>query len=293
MSSVQKDIPEEVDILSFLRPIGDLVKKAFVFLATQLSKIYKNVLVFSLITIAFLAIGFLLRFILPKQYQTEAIFVTYELPAEVCSLELLSLNQLINNKSNALLANKLQISAEAADAIRFVTSKVTQNMLLSKEKADTTNRLFRVTIRLNNSQFIDTIQSSLVRFLENNPYSVKRKEIKKAALLSLKANLLRKTQSLDSLKSLVNSSIVPRSSGQGIILGEPVNPVSVYQAEISYYKEQLEVDEKLALIENIEILQPFLKINSPNYPNYNELAVYFLLSGAILAFIFISLKGRK
>jgi hypothetical protein len=293
MTPVQKDTPEEVDILSFLQPIGNLVKKVFVFLANQFSKIYKNALLFSLITVAFLAIGFSLRFVLPKQYQTDAIFVTYELPAEVCSLELLSLNQLINNKSNALLANKLQISAEAADAIRFVTSKTTQDILLNKEKTDTTNRLFSVTIRLNDPQFIDTIQSSLVRFLENNPYSVRRKEIKKAALLSLKANLLKKTQSLDSLRSLVNSSIVPRSSGQGIILGEPVNPVSVYQAEISYYKEQLEVDEKLALIENIEILQPFLKINSPNYPHYNELALYFLLTGAILAFIFISLKGRK
>jgi hypothetical protein len=295
MSTVQKDTPEEVDILSFLQPIGSMVKKVFVFFANQLSKIYKNALLFSLITIAFLAIGFSLRFFLPNQYQTKAIFITHELPAEVCALELGSLNELISNRGNGLLADRLQISLEAADAIRSVTSKLKPDIYFTKgnEEADTTNRLFQVTIRLKNPKFLDTVQSGLVRFLENNPYSVRRKEIKRAALNLLKANLLKKAQSFDSLKSIVNSSILPRSSGQGIILGEPVNPVSIYQAEIAYYKEQLKVDEELALIENIEIIQPFLKINTPNYPYYNEIALYFLLGGAILAFIYVSIRGRK
>jgi hypothetical protein len=296
MSSVQKDIPEEVDILSFLRPIGSLVKKVFVFWGNQFTKIYNNAFLFSIITLAVFAIGFSLRYILPKQYQTKALFITHELPAEVCAIELGNLNQLLKDKSNsALVADRLQISLDAAKALRSVTAKVNEDIFVTnkKEEVDTTNRIFQVTIRLKNPQFTDTVQNSLVRFLENNPYSVRRKEIKRAALHQLKANLLKKVQSFDSLKSIVNSSIIPRSSGQGIILGEPVNPVSIYQAEISYYKEQLKVDEELTLIENIEIIQPFLKLNAPNYPDYNAIALYCLLGGIILAFIIISTKGRK
>ncbi|MBX9782806.1 MAG: hypothetical protein K2X48_05845 [Chitinophagaceae bacterium] len=223
------------------------------------------------------------------------------MPAEVCSLELVSLNELMSNRSNVLLANRLQISLEAADAIRSISATVKKDILFAKEKnADTSNHLLDIsnhllliTIRLSYPKFIDTVQNSLVRFLENNPYSVRRKEIKRTSLNLLKANLLKKAQSLDSLKSIVNSSIVPRSSGQGIILGEPVNPVSIYQAEITYYKEQLKVDEELALIENIEVVQPFLKINISNYPNYNDISLYFLFGGAIFAFIYVSIRGKK
>ena len=88
-----------------------------------------------------------------------------------------------------------------------------------------------------------------------------------------------------SLKQIVNSSIVPRSEGKGIILGEPIDPVSIYQAEMAYYKEQLNIDQALATIDNIEVIQPFLRINHYNYPNYNLYFLYFfLLSLAVAGF---------
>ena len=102
-----------------------------------------------------------------------------------------------------------------------------------------------------------------------------------------------KLQSLDSLKKIVNSSIIPRSEGKGIILGEPVDPVSVYQAEIGYFREQLSIDQALATIDNIEIIQPFLKSNQTNYPQYNRLMKIFFLASLIIAGLAVLIFGKR
>ena len=161
------------------------------------------------------------------------------------------------------------------------------------DRRDSTLSLFKITLTLKSIQHLDTIQWGLVNYLENNDYAIKRKEARRRALQALKENLDRKLQSLDSLKKIVNSSIIPRSEGRGIILGEPIDPVSVYQAEISYFREQLNIDQALATIDNIEIIQPFLGLDHTNYPRYNRLLMWYFLGSLVVASLIVFLFGRK
>jgi hypothetical protein len=185
----------------------------------------------------------------------------------------------------------LKIGNEAAGDIQSINMSTMRDTFLL-EKKDSAISLFKITLTLRSVQHLDSIQWALINYLENNEYSIKRKEAKRKALEAMKANLNYKLQSLDSLKKIVNSSIIPRSEGKGIILGEPIDPVSIYQAEVAYYREQLNIDQALATIDNIEVIQPFFKFNQTNYPRYNWIMAWCFLASLVIASLVILLFGK-
>jgi hypothetical protein len=102
-----------------------------------------------------------------------------------------------------------------------------------------------------------------------------------------------KIASLDSLTQIVNSSVIPRSTGQGIILGQPVDPVNVYKAQDSFYIQKVNIETELAHINNIETVHSFLKFSEPNYPHIRMLILIALGAGLLLAFFLTPALGRK
>jgi hypothetical protein len=150
-----------------------------------------------------------------------------------------------------------------------------------------------VQVVLRSMDNLDSIQKGLAGYFENNELSLRRKEARKRSLLALQSDLETKLLSLDSLKTLVNSSVVPRSTGQGIILGEPIDPVKVYIAQIKYYKEKLDIDEQLANPNSIETLQPLLRLTESNYPSYNHLLLYSFGVALLLGVLFTPVIGKR
>ena len=142
-------------------------------------------------------------------------------------------------------------------------------------------------------QYVDTIQQGVVNYLENVPYALKRKEARIQSLQSLNATLDNRMVSLDSIRKLVSQSIVPRSQGQGIILGEPIDPVKIYNTEMAYYKERLRIEEDLKLIDNIQVLQPFLKLSGTNYPNYFLILISGFLVSLFATLILTPVFGKR
>lgn len=284
---------EEIDIISFLRPVNQLFNSIIDTIGNCITKLKKNWLTSAAIILLFVGLGFFTRFILPKQYQTNAIILTHEIPADLCIIELQNLNQTIKNEEDfSLLSKQLQISNKYAEGIAHISAEKIQDIYFAKDK-DTSGQLFTIQMRIKNADILDSVQAGIVQFLENNEYSRKRKEAKRASLNELKLNLQQKVESLDSLKSVVNNSIIPRGQGQGIILGEPIDPVSIYQAEVAYFKEQLKINEDLATLDNIEIIQPFIKVKKSNYPDFRLIIFYSFLSGLVVAILFVLLFKKR
>ena len=290
--SERKQNNAEIDLLYFFKPLGIVFKKTGNALEYTSRKINANKVVFAVIVLLITIAGYSLRYFLKPSYQTQGIFVSSILPGKYCSILLQNLNSLKGEENKPVLSNHLKISTDAAGDIQSISLSTMRDTFLIDRK-DSILSLFQITLVLSSVQHLDSIQWALVNYLENNDYAIKRKEAKRKALEALKANLNIKLLSLDSLKKIVNSSIIPRSQGQGIILGEPINPVSIYQAEISYYREQLNIDQALATIDNIEILQPFFKLNQPNYPRYNWIMRWFFLISLVIATLIILVFGRE
>ena len=157
---------------------------------------------------------------------------------------------------------------------------------------DSTASAFKVHLTVSDPNSIPIFQEGLKSFLENNEYSLKRKEAKRQTLEALKNDYIQKVKGLDSLKDILNTTIVPRSNGQGVILGEPISPIHAYELMQKFYQGQKEIEEQLALLENIEILQPFLRINASNYPDYNKIFFYSILIGLAMALLITPLAVK-
>ncbi|HET9056530.1 MAG TPA: hypothetical protein VFN30_06765 [Chitinophagaceae bacterium] len=284
---------EELDLLDLLKPVKIFFKKIGVFFSSYFKKIVRRKILFLCVIFAIALFGFSLRFYLNTYYRTEAIFISHSIPSKFCSAAISDLNKLTKSVEDIpLLASKLHVNDSTAAFIKSIFLQPINDTFFLERKGSE-HSFFKIKLVVNNRYCIDTIQKGIVYFLENNYYSLKRKEVKIKNLLALKDNLQKKIISLDSLKNIVNRSIIPQTNGQGIILGQPINPVSVYDAEVLYYKEQLKINEDLATIDNIEILQPFLQFSRPNYPNFNLIFIYFLIAGLIISTILTPLFSRK
>jgi hypothetical protein len=195
------------------------------------------------------------------------------------------LQDLIDNKGNvSVLAEQLKIPLASASSIKSVSTEVMDSLSYMNVR-DTTASAFKVYLTVSDPNSIPIFQKGLKSFLENNEYSLKRKEAKRQTLEALKNDFIEKVKGLDSLKNILNTTIVPRSNGQGVILGEPISPIDAYEMMQKFYAGQKEIEEQLTLLENIEILQPFLKINASNYPDYNKIFLYSILIGLAMALI--------
>jgi hypothetical protein len=285
---------EEIDLLYFFRPLGIAIKKVWNFGISYTTLLAHNRYLFAGILLLGSIAGYSLRFVIDPSYKTGGVFVSELLPSRYCVTLINSLNELRKPNNVPLLAKQLNINNDAALQIQGITATVAPRDTFVLEKRDSAlSSVFYVTLALKDMRYLEDIQKGLVAYLENNEYARKHKEAREANMRIQMAELDIKLKSLDSLQQLVNSSIVPRSQGQGIILGEPINPVAVYQAEISYMRERLTLQERLTTIEHIEILQPFLKLNEYNSPNYNKILNYAFVASFLFGLVVVLMIGRR
>jgi hypothetical protein len=293
MEETKKTGAEEIDLFTFLKPLWDVFAGIVRMISVLLNLIRDNIVYIILLTLAVGVLGFSLRYIIPSAYRSEAIIITHELPAKLCLLVLENIEDLTKNKRNKdVLAKQLGLTNDQAGSVIAIRAKIIKDSFFINN-GDTMRNFFTITAIYRDTAVITSLQKGIVDYLENNSYALKRREAKRKSLLSLKANLDLKLKSLDSLKLIVNNSIIPRSQGQGIILGEPIDPVKVYQTEVSYFKDQLNLDEQLATLDNIEVVQPFITTARPNHPRFNELLLYFIFGGFLLSVTSLFFRKRS
>jgi gas vesicle protein len=275
---------EEIDLLYFFNPLIKGTKN-------YLHRLRQNIVLFFIIFFICIAVGYSLRFFLPKYFKTNAIFVSY-LPADFSAAMINDLQTLIeNSKNTSVLAGQLKISPASAGSIKSISTEI-MDSLSYMNKRDTTSSAFKIYLTVSDAASIPIIQEGLRNFLENNEYSLKRKQAKRQTLEAMRSDFIEKIKGLDSLKNILNTTIVPRSTGQGVILGEPISPIDAYEMMQKFYKDQKEIEEQLMLLQNIEVLQPFLQIKASNYPDYNKLFFYSILIGLVLGLIIAPLTAK-
>jgi hypothetical protein len=283
----------EIDLFYFLRPVTDLIKKGWRLLGCYLLVIRRNLLLFWAILIFCGVGGYLLRYIIPSSFNTNAIFVSHIVPADICAEMIEDLN------SHSLrLEDELKISTPAAASIRKLESvkmgdfdaRRSYDSLLFYNNGDSALKTIKIRLYLRNQQYLDTIEHALVAYLERSPYARNRVAARKEALITLRTSLEKKLESLDSTQQLVNNSIVPRKE---YAMTHPINPVDVYKATLYYNKEKILIDQELNMLDNVEILQPFTRFASFNYPNHLYVFLLALVIGLLLALILTPWLGKK
>lgn len=293
MEKKQTSSSEEIDLLYFFRPVSNAFKKATAWGTDYVRLLAHNRFLFAAILLAGSVAGYCLRYVIPPSYKTNAILVSDMLPAHYCVTLLENLNELRKPGNIPTLAKELNISTNAAWEIKGITPAAFYRDSFALEKRDTSMSIFTVSLILQDMRYLEEIQKGLISYLENNEYIRRRKAERTRSWTTQIAQLDVRRRTLDSLRIIISNSIIPRSQGQGIILGQPIDPVTIYQAESNYLKERLSLEERLATINHIEVLQPFFKLNEYNNPNYNKLLNYAFIASFLFALVAVLLIGRR
>lgn len=283
---------DEID----LRSVYHSITKGFL----MFFKTIKNSILFSLenikILIVFIIIGVSISigiFSLRKTVYVSDLTISHSrLNNGECYSLINNLTNLRNNYGNnndSVLANKLGINIQIAKQIKSISCRAL-NESLEKNYKDSAFILlpFKIEAKVYSTFILDSLQNGILNYLEANEYASKRKKINRDYLDKFEEKIKIEIIAIDSLKRIVDKSILPRSLGNGIILGESIDPVKVYQEGMNLYKSQLYINEQRELNNSFEIMTGF----SPGIPS-NSIwlnVVIGFISGAIIGFLWLYRK---
>jgi hypothetical protein len=276
--------PEEIDLIAVFQSLLNIITRI-------VRLILKNLFLFFAIFVLVSAIGYCVRYVIPKYYVTRGIFATRLLPVSYCNLLVDGLSEQASNHDDDAIAAHIGVSPRIAHEIKSLSFIPLGQDSTPLHRNDPEAQGFGIELSVTKMNDLDSIQNGLMNYFENNNYSLTRKKQWAEKMGAMQKNLSEKLLSLDSLKKVEEAKIALRERGQGAIYVEATDPVSIYKEEMKYYQDQQEINERLANPNNIVVVQPFFRLTSFNRP---DMAKYFKLSLAaalLLALIVTPVYG--
>ncbi len=193
-----------------------------------------------------------------------------------------NLKRLIQERNDALLSEKLSITAE--EASHLVDIKVE-----SVEEANTPvgavkNIIFLISVEITDNGILENLQAGIVNFLENNEFVKKRIDLRRKRFEALVSQVNKEIKEIDSLKKRMNEGIIYNQQGANLVVLDPSN---VYEKALSLFKEELTYQENLELIDSIQLIEGFTAFKNPIAPRLSISGGSGLLVGLFLALIIV------
>lgn len=280
MENVNKQ--DETDLLVISRSIKGGVLSIFNSLSRLIDFSIKNIWALLFFVSVGIAVAIGLHFIKKPSYSYVMCLSHNRLDNDNCMLLVDGLSDLLNPSSQVMLSKKLNMSISLTQSINEIKYK-TLNERVEKLFNDSTHMLlpFQIKVKVSDQSIIDTLQKGILSYLENNEYALKLKEIDNQNLKDLESKIKLDLSKLDSLKLTIDNSIEPRANGNGIVYGEPVNPVGVYIIDLEMYTKLMEVKKRQVLNNSFDVMMGFM----PNPSDNSKGVVFYAFFGALFAYV--------
>lgn len=198
-----------------------------------------------------------------------------------------NLKKLIDEKNTYSLSKKLSI--EEVQASQLVDIKVESVEGSPGAEGTTENFIFLISVETKDNSILSNLETGIISFLENNEFVKKRIDLRKIRLKALIDQMDSEGLELDSLKDLINTKLINGDRNNLVLL----DPSNVYEQAIKTYKEELIYQERLALIESIQLIEGFTAFNKPLRPRLILSLAVGLFTVLILAFAFICFRETR
>ncbi len=309
---------DEIDITQLFRWIGRGFRNFGMGVIKAIAGLrnifFKNRVFFLVIILSGLVIGAsYYQFLSKKFYKSSMIISCDYLNSRTMQNAIEKLNLLCEEKDREGLAAELKIDNLLAKNIRrfnhksFVLEKdlveieVLKEQLnsLTSEKKDLiekilkkveveNRRAFQIDVLIYNPDIVKNLESAIVNYFASNEYIKRRVEINKQNLQNRKLKLTQESNKLDSLKQVLyqNFQSMARQNREGsnnVILSDRylTDPIAIYSEDLDLHKELLEVNEKLYVQPDFEVVDGFTTFKEPDSASLPKiLAISFLIAWA-------------
>ena len=198
-----------------------------------------------------------------------------------------SVNDLIKTKNHNSLKEKLVLGDN--DALALVEIKISSlkgEVKVKEEKEDLA--FFLITIKVHNNTMLPRLQESLLNYLQNNEYVKVRIQLREEYYRQSIAKVDKEIQALDSLKSRITKGQPFSGNGSNMIFFDPTN---VYSSSIELFKQKINLQQSLELVNSVQLIEGFTIPNRPIAPKLSVFLPVGFFAGLVLFGIFLMTKG--
>jgi len=321
---------DEIDLGQLFSKIGDFFRNiglGFIRFLALIRRIpLENKLAFALIVSGSVVFGIAYANLLQKNYYESTMILSSDyLNKRLVDNTIEKLNLLAEEKDKSGLAKVFNISDTLADNILEFTAKpfVAEQDLIELEvlkeqlknaQADAKNEkvvtqvinrieienrhAFEITVRTLNPTVITNLQAALVNYFRNNEYIKRRIEITKENLKEKKKKVSGDLQKLDSLKSVIydnyrNMATQRDKGSNNLYLGDKAvtDPIEIYKQDTDLYNELQQINSKLYLQPDFEIVDGFTEFSEPSSASPLKIIVIAFLVGIGIGYLLVAIAG--
>ena len=279
---------EETDVVFILASLKKGLIATVNFFNWIISTTLKKWMVVFAYVVVFAGLGVGLG-LLGKTYYTSYMSISHiRFENEYCGEMIGNLNAIISDgKGYDELAKTLQISVADAGMIKkFYYEPLNQH--LAERYADSTTVLlpFRVGVDVYDNSVLDTLETAILNYFENNPFAQNKKSLDREALDKLEQKIVSEIAQNDSLKLKISDEVAPRSAAGGLVYGAPLDPSNIYRRGLELYEKQLQVNRKQKLNTSFYTMVGFTPHTKPSSPG----TMYFIFWGGLIGYVIVLLR---
>lgn len=260
-------------------------------------------------------VGFYFHKVSAPTYKTRMLINAKDTDYSILSGLLGSLQDLADEENYAALADALKIKPEVAKTI--ISIKAVDKLVVLKDLSAQQNKEFKpgkdetqksskerdkeifqlkdqkfaVELSLTNNANFGSLEKSVIRYLKGNEYMKKKVNLKKKFLTQKKQKIQKEIKELDSLKRNITKLFTQKD--QNVEITDPGTIARLYQEAIKLKEEELAIDTTLALIDNVQVIEGFVKFNNPSIKVTKRIKIGFYLGFGLWLMLIVWLDVRK
>ncbi len=315
---------EEIDLGQFFKSIGQAFSRLgdsiIAGIAGLRNLFYTNRLFFIGIMVLGLVLGFLYSELLKKDYYKSSMVLSCDyLNTQILKNTIDKFNLLSSEKHTEGLQNALNIDSATAKNIQkfefrsFVSEDDVVEMEVLREQlnnitgekeelvAKIIDRLeiqnknaYEISVYVYDPAIVKPLEKALVDYFRSSNYIQRRIQSNRQALLDRREKLQAELRKLDSLKAVMFKNyqmLAQKSRGSNnVVVGAEdglANPLEVFNADLELYQDLQDVERRLFLSPDFEIVDGFTSFQEPESASLPDILAISLLLSIVIGYLIL------
>lgn len=263
---------DEIDLVELLVKIVLLIKRNLI-----------QIIIFFVVGTG---LGYAYASLAPKVYESKML-VSSEILTESYSEKLfVNLQNLINENNYSAIAPITGLTSVEAMALSKITI---ESALKDKPQKEDEKKFFLITVELTDQGILPKLQAGIINYFKQNDYVKLRVETKRKMLIEVISKIDQEIKSLETFKKDIgDGSFFSRTKGDVMF-----DPTTVNSKIVGLTQERESLEERLALINSVEVVEGFTIFDKPIWPKKSVSLAAGATLGLFLVGLMIAFKSIR
>jgi hypothetical protein len=258
-------------------------------LAVKLNKVFiKNLRSLLIAFIIGASAGLAFYQLVPNTYESKMIFTSNVLTLSLSKTLIADLERLRKENNQDELAKRLYVSID--DAAKIKSFEIESSIEKSEGLRESEKTTLAFIIKSNDPFLFSKIQSSLIKFFENNEFAKLKEKENRAYFQGMIAKTTQEISELEKMRTqFLEGTLFKNGAGNTNLF----DPTEINSKIIELTKEKLKNEGELAFAGTVQVIQGFSNFKKPVSPKLSISLASGASLGLFFVLAFIGIKGFR